>query len=86
MNNNDLYQSWLEKKKNVGPRADFSKNITTRILQYEQKKHTPKSRWEISEWLEWISLRPVMQTALITAGFIAGAVRLVLTLKIILSF
>ena len=57
-----------------------------RISLYEQKQRETKPGWEMSRWLEWVSLKPLMQTALIIVGLLVGAARLIASLQIILSF
>ena len=83
MNKNDAYQSWLEKRKSTDVSSEFPKNVLVRISLYEKQR---AARWDMARWLEWISLRPVLQTALIIAGLVLGAARWLAALNIIFSF
>jgi len=85
MNNNDSYAAWLEKRRTVEPSSDFNKNVLTQISLVAQMKSEAKPGWELARWLEWISLRPLIQAALVIVGFVAGMARLVAIFQIILS-
>ena len=93
MNSNDPYQSWLEKRRNIEVSSDFSREVMARISDYEHQRGIP-GREQKTElvwvWLgglvEWISLHPVVQTALIATGLLLGAARWVLSSQIILSY
>jgi hypothetical protein len=80
MNDIDAYQSWLEKRRSLESSPEFPKNVAGRIALYEQKR-----REILRRWLDWVSLRPLAQTAIIAAGLLMSAVRLMATLRILLS-
>jgi len=88
MNNNDPYQSWLEKSRNIEVSPDFSREVMARISGYEHERGEGRARKPdvLHGWIEWVSLHPVVQTILIVAGFLFGVARLVISLQIILSF
>jgi hypothetical protein len=88
MNDNDPYQSWLEKRRNPAFSDDFSKKVVDQILRNEQarRRPLPDPKWEIDRWLEWISLRPWMQTAMIAGALVAGVLRWILILQIVFPF
>jgi hypothetical protein len=88
MNNNDPYRSWLEKSRNIEISQDFSREVMARISGYEHARGEGTTRKPdlLPWWLEWVSLHPVVQTALIVAGLLLGVARLVVSLQIILSF
>jgi hypothetical protein len=86
MNENDPYQSWVEKRRGVAFPDGFSKKILGQILRNEKATRQPKPKWELGRWIEWISLRPGMQTAVIATAFLAGALRLIVILQIVFSF
>jgi hypothetical protein len=88
MNNNDPYQSWLEKSRNIELSPDFSREVMARISVYEHERGEGTTRKPdlLHWWLEWVSLHPVVQTALIVVGFLLGVARLVVSSQIILSF
>jgi hypothetical protein len=85
MNEDDPYQSWIEKRRDIAVPENFSKKVVAEILRREQAKRQPKPRWELGPWIEWISLRPGMQTAAVALAFAAGALRLILILQLVLS-
>jgi hypothetical protein len=86
MNENDPYQSWVQKRQRVVFPDGFSQKIVGQILRNEQATRQPKPKRVLSPWIEWISLRPIMQTAIIAIAFLAGALRLILILQIVFSF
>jgi hypothetical protein len=88
MNNEDLYQSWLEKSRNIEVSPDFSHEVMARISGYEHERGEGAARKPdlLHGWLELVSLHPVVQTVLIVAGLLLGVARLVVSLQIILSF
>ena len=88
MNNDDPYESWLEKSRDIEVSPDFSCEVMSRIYRYEQERGEGTARKPdlLHGWLEWISLHPVVQTALIVAGLFLGVARLIVSLQIILSF
>jgi hypothetical protein len=86
MNENDQYQSWVEKRRSVVFPDDFSKKIVGQILRSEHATRQPKPKWELGRWIEWISLRPHIQTAMIAIAFLAGALRFFLILQMVFSF
>jgi hypothetical protein len=88
MNNNDPYQSWLEKNRNIEVSPDFSCEVMSRIYRYEQERGEGTARKPdlLHGWLEWISLHPAARAALIVAGLLLGVARLIASLQIILSF
>jgi hypothetical protein len=86
MNENDPYQSWVQKRRDVVFPDGLSKKIVGQILRNEQATRQPKAKWISGRWIEWISLRPAIQTALIAIAFLAGTMRLILILQMVLSF
>jgi hypothetical protein len=88
MNDNDIYQSWLESRRSSASAGDLSKKVVAQILQDQRatRAKRQKRKWEIDRWLEWISLRPLMQTAMILIAFVAGALRLAWILQIVFQF
>ena len=88
MNDNDIYQSWLESRRSSALASDLSKKVVAQILQDQRATRVKQQRrkWVIERWLEWISLRPLMQTAMILIAFVAGALRLAWILQIVFQF
>jgi hypothetical protein len=86
MNDHDAYQAWLEKRRNLYAPDSFSRQIVDQIRRERQATHRPNSKRLMGQWLEWISQRPLAQSATIAAAAIAGIVRLILILQIVFSF
>jgi hypothetical protein len=88
MNDNDIYQSWVESRRNSASASNLSEKVVAQILQDQRARRAKqqKRKWAIDRWLEWISLRPLMQTAMILAACVAGALRLVWILQIVFPF
>jgi hypothetical protein len=86
MGPDDSYSSWLDKRRSVEISLEFSKSVAVQIARDERNRRGARPRQEIlRRWLEWVSLRPLAQMAIIVAGVVLGAVRLLATLQIILS-
>jgi hypothetical protein len=75
MNESDPYQSWVQKRRSVEFPDGFSKEIVGQILRNEQATRQPRPKWVSRLQIEWISLRPGMQTATIAIAFVAGEQR-----------
>jgi hypothetical protein len=86
MNEQDPYQSWLEKKRSLEVSEGLSKKIVDQIQRELQARHRQNRRRFIGRWLEWISLHPFAQSATIAAAAAVGVARLILILQIVLSF
>jgi hypothetical protein len=86
MNDNDPYQSWLEKRRSLDVSDGFSKKIVAQIRRDQQARQRQNPNRPIALLLEWISLRPLAQSAIITAAAIAGALRVILILQIVFYF
>jgi hypothetical protein len=88
MNNREAYESWLEKCRNVEFSGEFIQRVMKQVSLHEQQQQwTAKPGLEMSQrWLEWVALHPSVRVALLVVALIAGAVRLLVTWQIILSF
>jgi hypothetical protein len=86
MNENDPYQSWVGKRRGVVFHDAFSKKVVEQILRNDQVARQPKPKWGIGRWIESIPMRPGMQAAMLAIALLAGALRLILVLQIVLSF
>jgi len=83
MNDNDPYQSWLEKRRSLNVSDGLSKRIVSQIRHDLQTRQRKNPKRLIGLWLDWISLRPLAQSATIAAAAVGGVVRLVLILQIV---
>jgi hypothetical protein len=88
MNNTDPYESWLERKRDVQPSPELIDNIMDRVLTLDAEQRTAVTRPppRIQRLLQWISLRPFAQAAVIAAGGIIGVLRLFAAFQFILSY
>lgn len=86
MNNPDSYQAWLAGRRNVTVSAEFPRGVMLQISRGEQPPRAAMPGHDrLQRWLEWVSLRPLAKAALLLAALILGAVRIFVTLQIILS-
>jgi hypothetical protein len=83
MNDNDPYQTWLEKKRSFDVSNGFSKKIVDQIRRDQRATQRRNPKRLIGLWLDWISLRPLAQGATIASAAIAGLLRLVLILHVV---
>jgi type VI protein secretion system component VasK len=87
MNNREAYESWLEKCRHVEFSGEFTHSVMKQVSLHEQQLRTAKPGLEMSQrWLEWMAHHPLVRVALLVVALIAGAVRLLATWQIILSF
>ena len=89
MNENDPYAAWLNQRRAVEPSPEFAQKVLAQIALAPQKQRAPRPVWPWDRWLEWIldwiSLRPLLQAALLVIGLVAGMARLAAIFQIILS-
>ena len=86
MNDNDSYQSWLERRRSLDVSEDFSTRIIDQIRRDQQTRQRRNRKRLVDLWPERISLPPFYDTAAAVSAVIVGAVRLALILQIVLSF
>ena len=83
MNSDQSYRVWRDQKKQIEVRPDFEKKLMNRVHQYERGKRQPL--FDVQQLLEFISVHPLAKAGLIAAGAIAGVVRLVFMIIVILN-
>lgn len=81
MDKKKLYEIWLEKKSQVEINKSFPDKVMNQVYQYEER---PK--WfDIQQLIEIISAHTIIKDGLVAAGVVAGFVRLVVMILVILN-
>ena len=83
MKSEEVYNTWKEKKRQVDIRENFADDVMSRAYQYEQNKRKPL--FDMQWLVELISTHPLAKAGLVTAGAVAGIVRLVFMILVILG-
>ena len=87
MNNPEAYQSWLEKKRSVGVSDGFARGVMKQIsIQGPPRWAVKPGLAKGQRWLEWVTHHPLIKAALLVVALLVGAVRLLLTWQLLLSF
>jgi hypothetical protein len=84
MDTEKIYNLWKNKKSNCEINQNFSDTIMNRINKYEQKKRKPF--FDMYKIIDFISIQPLAKVALFAAGAIAGFVRLIFVVRMVLEF
>lgn len=74
MKTEDIYNEWKEQKNQIEAGEGFSDKVISRICQFERQKR--KSLFNGHRLIELISTRPLGKAAVVTAGVLAGFVRM----------
>ncbi len=74
MKSEEIYNAWKERKSQIDIRENFADELMNRIYRYEQKKRTPLL--DGPRLIELISAHRFVKAAVITAGAMAGFVRI----------
>ncbi len=73
MKSEEVYDTWKEEKSQINLGEDFADEVMNQVYQYAQKKRKPLFD---AQWLvELISAHPLAKAGLVTAGAVAGFVR-----------
>jgi len=83
MNNEDIYNAWKEKKRQVEIRENFTDSVMNQICQYEQNKR--KSLFDVQGLIELMSAHTLAKAGLILTGGIVGFIRVVLMFRMVLE-
>ena len=84
MDTEKIYDLWNDKKSQLKVNEDFSDMIMKRINRYEQKKRKPL--FDMYKIIDFVSIQPLAQAVLFVAGAIAGFVRLIFIIRMVLEF
>ncbi len=83
MNNEDIYNAWKKKKRQVEIRENFTDSVMNQIYQYEQNKR--KSLFDVQSLIELMSAHTLAKAGLILTGGIVGFIRVVLMFRMVLG-
>ena len=83
MKSEKLYDNWKRQRSQVEVGDNFTEKAISRIYQYEQKKR--KMFFDMQQLIEFISVHPLAKAALIATGAIAGFVRFLFMVMMILN-
>lgn len=83
MKNEEIINAWKDHKSQIEIGETFTENVMNQVYQYEQKKRKPF--FDIQPLIEFISAHPLAQASLIATGAVAGVVRIVFMIIMILS-
>ena len=83
MNNEDIYNTWKEKKHQVEISESFTDSVMNQIRRYEQKKR--KSLFDVQSLIELMSAHTLAKAGLILTGGVVGFIRVVLMFRMVLE-
>ncbi len=83
MKSEEIFDSWKRQRRQVEVREDFTDGVMSRIYKYEQNKR--KTLFDVQNLIKLISAHPLAQAALILAGSVAGIIRVVFLVSMILE-
>ena len=83
MKNNGVYESWKQEKRQIDVSEDFTDRVMNEMYQWEHSRKN--SRFAIEKLIELISFHPLAKIGLVSAGAVAGIVRLIIMINAILS-
>jgi len=83
MKDNEVYESWIQKKRQI----DVSQYFTDRVMKdvYQWRQSRKSSPFTIDRLIELISFHPLAKFGLVAAGAATGIVRLIIIINTILS-
>ncbi len=82
MKSEEVINNWKEQRSRIEVGENFAEGVMNRVYQYERLKRKPL--FDVQRFLELISARPLAKAGLITAGAIAGFIRMALTVYMFL--
>ena len=74
MKSEEIYNAWKERKSQIDIRENFSDELMNRIYLHEQKKRKPL--FDGHRLIELISAHRFVKAGVVTAGAVAGLVRI----------
>lgn len=83
MRSEEVYKAWKEEKHQIEISKSFADEVMNQVYQYEQEKSGPM--FSLRRLVDFISVHPLAQAALVMAGAVTGFIRLVLMILMILS-
>ena len=83
MKDNEVYESWRQEKRQIDVSQNFTDRVMNQVFQWEQSRNF--RRFNVSRFVEFISLHPLAKTGLVGVGAVTGIVRLIIMTQAILS-
>ena len=83
MNENEVYESWRQEKRQIDVSQNFTEQIMNEVYKWEQSRNVPLLKRD--RLIELISFHPLAKTGLVAAGAVTGIVRLIIMINTILS-
>lgn len=74
MKSEEIYDAWKERKSQIDLRGNFADEVMNQIYQYERDKGRPL--FDVQRLIELISAHRFVKTGVVTAGVVAGLVRI----------
>ena len=74
MKSEEIYNAWKERKSQIDIRVNFADEVMNQIYRYEQKKRKPL--FDGHRVIELISAHRFAKAGVVTAGAVAGLVRI----------
>ena len=75
MKSEKIYNAWKESKSHIDIQENFKGEVMNRIYRYERDKR--KSMFDVQRLIELISEHRFAKAAVVTAGAVAGFVRII---------
>jgi len=83
MKDNEVYESWRQKKRQIDVSQNFTDRAMNQVYQWQQSRKS--SPFTIDRLIELISFHPLAKFGLVAAGAVTGIVRLIIIINTILS-
>ncbi len=83
MKGEEIINNWKDQRSQIEVKEDFAQDVMRQIYQYEQRKRRPL--FDIQWFFEFVSTNPLAKLALVTAGVIAGFIRMAFTVYVFLG-
>lgn len=78
----EVYHAWKRQKSQVEASEDFSGKVMSRIHNYQQQKTKPL--FDLQRFAALISAHPLAKASLIAAGALAGVLRVIFAIHLLL--
>ena len=74
MKSEEIYDAWKGRKSQIDLRGNFADEVMNQIYQYERDKGRPL--FDVQRLIELISAHQFVKAGVVTAGVVAGLVRI----------
>ncbi|MHC4535010.1 MAG: hypothetical protein ACYS6K_13765 [Planctomycetota bacterium] len=83
MKSEEIYDAWKKRKSQIDLRENFADEVMNQIYQYERDKRRPL--FDVQRLIELISAHRFVKAGVVTAGVVAGLVRIMFVVYPILA-